>query len=244
MALFDRKSCDVCGGKTGIMGGKKVKDGRLCSDCAKKQSPYLTSRKNFTVEEMKAHLDDRAANQETINAFEPTRTIGSNLKLYLDDSRGLWFLTKSRRYQDSNPDVFSADQILGARVDIEKGTRVETLERAVPAKDGKPAVPAKTKEVTYHNFYVMIDVSHPWVNQMRLQVNNSSVEGGIYQPDYKEADRDANEIVDTLLAMRDGTLADKEAMAKPKQKVTCPHCGATTMPDENGACEYCMGAIG
>ena len=244
MGLFDKKNCDVCGVKVGLLGGKKVKDGRLCSDCAKKQSPYLSSRKNFTVDEMKEHLEDRAANQELVKSFEPTRTVGASLKLYLDDARGLWFLTKSKRYQDTNPDVFTAQQILGGRVDIEKGTRVETIEKAVPEKEGKPAVPARTKEVTYYNFYVLIDLSHPWVNQMRLQVNNSSLEGGVNHPDYKEAERDANEIVDTLVGLRDSIMEEKEQKAKPKQRVKCPHCGATTMPDENGACEYCMGMIG
>ncbi|MFA5584980.1 MAG: DUF4428 domain-containing protein [Saccharofermentanales bacterium] len=244
MGVFDRKNCDICGGKTGLLGGKKVKDGRMCSDCAKKQSPYLSGRKNYTVEEMKAHLDDRAANLELISSFEPTRTVGSSLKLYVDDARGLWFLTKSKRYQETNPDVFTADQVLGARIDIEKGNRVVTLEAGSPARDGKPAVPAKTKEVTYYNFYVLIDVSHPWVNQMRMQVNQSSIEGGISHPDYKEAERDANEIVDTLVALRDGVMADKEEKARPKQRVTCPHCGATTIPADNGTCEYCMGAIG
>ncbi|NLA71642.1 MAG: DUF4428 domain-containing protein [Clostridiaceae bacterium] len=243
MALFERKICDICGAKCGLLGGKKVKDGRLCSDCAKKQSPYLTSRKNFTVEEMKQHLDDRAKNMEIIEAFDPTRTIGSSLKLYLDDDRGLWFVTKARRYQDVNPDVFTADQVLGARVDIVKSTRIETLEPAEPARDGKPAKPAKTKEVTEYNFFVLLDVSHPWVNQMRLQVNNSSIAGGVYHPDYKEADRDANEIVNALVEMRDGVMIEKKEMAKPKQRVICPNCGATTMPDENGYCEYCMGAI-
>ncbi|NLB51243.1 MAG: DUF4428 domain-containing protein [Clostridiaceae bacterium] len=244
MGIFDRKVCDVCGGKAGLLGGKKVKDGRLCSECAKKQSPYLSSRKNFTVDEMKQHLEDRAANQVTVREFEPTRTGGSSLKLYLDDARGLWFITRSRRYQEDNPDVFTAEQILGARIDIEKGNRVETIERAIPAKDGKPAVPAKTKEVVYYNFYVLIDVSHPWVNQMRLKVNSSSLEGGPHHPDYKEAQRDAGEIVEMLLAMRDGAMAEKQEKAKPKQRVVCPHCGATTTPDENGACQYCMGAIG
>lgn len=244
MGLFDRKSCDICGGKTGLLGGKKVKDGRMCSECAKKQSPYLTSRKNFTVEEMKQHLDDRAENKELIQSFEPTRTAGSSLKLYIDDGRGLWFITKARRYQDANPDIFTAEQILGARVDIEQGNRTETIERAVPAKDGKPAIPAKTKEVTYYNFYVLIDVSHPWVNQMRLQVNNSSLEGGILHPNYKEANRDAKEIVAALVGLRDGAMEEKQEKAKPKQRVICPHCGAMTMPDESGACEYCMGAVG
>lgn len=29
----------------------------------------------------------------------------------------------------------------------------------------------------------------------------------------------------------------------PKTAVTCPYCGATTIPDDNGCCEYCGGAL-
>jgi len=47
MGLFDRKICDICGGKCGLLGGKKVKDGRLCSDCAKKAIPLLAREKEF-----------------------------------------------------------------------------------------------------------------------------------------------------------------------------------------------------
>ena len=34
------------------------------------------------------------------------------------------------------------------------------------------------------------------------------------------------------------------AAAAPTTAVTCPWCGATTIPDANGCCEYCGGAIG
>lgn len=242
MGLFDRKNCDICGGKCGLLGGKKVQDGRLCSDCAKKQSPFLPGRKNFTVEEMKQHLIDREKNQEIINAFSPTRTIGHYLKLYIDDDRGLWFLTSSRRYQDVNPDVFQADQVLGARVDIDRSENEEVIQEAVPASGGNPGKPAVTRSVIEYDFRVQIDVAHPWVNQMTLKVNQSSIEGAS-GPDYREADRDAKEMVEALLAMRDNVANMKQEMAKPKQRVTCPNCGATTMPDENNCCEFCMGAV-
>jgi hypothetical protein len=242
MGLFDRKICDICGGKCGLLGGKKVKDGRLCSDCAKKQSPYLPGRKNFTVEEMKQHLADRERNQEMINEFVPTRTIGRHLKLYIDDGSGLWFITSTRRYQDDNPDLFQADQVLGARVDIDRDEREVVVQAAVPAADGKPGKPAVTRKVIEYDFYVNIDVSHPWVNQMHLKVNRSTIESTM-GPDYRESDRDSKEIVAALLAMRDGVAQMKQEAAMPKQRVTCPNCGALTMPDENNCCEYCMGAL-
>ena len=73
-----------------------------------------------------------------INEFVPTRTIGQYLKLYIDDGRGLWFITSARRYQDDNPDIFQADQVLGARVDIDRDEREVVVQAAVPAADGKP----------------------------------------------------------------------------------------------------------
>ncbi len=239
MGLFDRKICDICGGKCGLLGGKKVKDGRLCSDCAKKQSPYLPGRKNFTVEEMKQHLADRERNQEMINRFAPTRTIGQNLKLYIDDGSGAWFITSARRYQDANPDIFQADQVLGARVDVDRTEHERVVQEAVPAADGKPGKPEITKKVIEYDFYVNIDVTHPWVNQMHLQVNRSTIESST-GPDYREAERDAKDIVAALLAMQEGAVR----ATMPKQRVVCPNCGATTMPDENHCCEYCMGSLG
>ena len=31
--------------------------------------------------------------------------------------------------------------------------------------------------------------------------------------------------------------------AAPKVAVTCPYCGASTVPDEKGCCEYCGSAL-
>ena len=39
--FFDKKYCDVCGDKIGLLGNRKLEDGNLCKDCAKKLSPFL-----------------------------------------------------------------------------------------------------------------------------------------------------------------------------------------------------------
>ena len=45
MGLFGRKkNCDICGGKIGLLGNRKLSDGNMCKDCARKISPYLTGR--------------------------------------------------------------------------------------------------------------------------------------------------------------------------------------------------------
>ena len=33
MGLFDKKICDICGEKIGLLGNRKLDDGNLCKDC-------------------------------------------------------------------------------------------------------------------------------------------------------------------------------------------------------------------
>lgn len=46
-------------------------------------------------------------------------------------------------------------------------------------------------------------------------------------------------IKEVLLKFKDAATV----VEKPVTAVTCPHCGAPTIPDANGRCEFCMGAI-
>ena len=41
MGLFDKKFCDICGDKIGLLGNRKLEDGNMCKDCAKKLSPFF-----------------------------------------------------------------------------------------------------------------------------------------------------------------------------------------------------------
>ena len=34
--LFEKKICSVCGGEIGLLGNRKLEDGNLCKNCAKK----------------------------------------------------------------------------------------------------------------------------------------------------------------------------------------------------------------
>ena len=48
MGLFDKKVCDICGEKIGLLGNRKLDDGNLCKDCAKKLSPWFEERRHST----------------------------------------------------------------------------------------------------------------------------------------------------------------------------------------------------
>ena len=56
MGLFDKKYCSVCGEKIGFLGNRKLEDGNLCKDCARKLSPFFSERRHSTVAEIEEQL--------------------------------------------------------------------------------------------------------------------------------------------------------------------------------------------
>lgn len=52
--LFDKKTCDICGGEIGLLGNKKLEDGNCCKECAGKLSPWFNERRHSTVADIKA----------------------------------------------------------------------------------------------------------------------------------------------------------------------------------------------
>lgn len=53
-----------------------------------------------------------------------------------------------------------------------------------------------------------------------------------------------NEIKEAIMQVRQEARDEIAAANAPKTAVTCPHCGASTIPDANGCCEFCGGALG
>ena len=69
MGLFDKKFCDVCGEKIGMLGNRKLEDGNICKDCAKKLSPRFDDRRHSTLEEIKSQLQMREENRSLVSSF-------------------------------------------------------------------------------------------------------------------------------------------------------------------------------
>ena len=64
MGLFDKKYCDICGEKIGLLGNRKLEDGNLCKSCAAKLSPFFSERRRSTVEDIKRQLAYREENEK------------------------------------------------------------------------------------------------------------------------------------------------------------------------------------
>lgn len=254
MGLFDKKFCDVCGDKIGLLGNRKLEDGNLCKNCAAKLSPWFDERRHSTVDQIKAQLDYREANRGAVANFKTTRVLGKTTRVMLDEDAGKFMVTKGGKITEENPDVIDIADVLGCNVDVHEN-RTEEM-REVKDKDGS------TKRVSYnpplyrysYDFYVEIMVNNPYFDQMRFKLNNSSISVGsarggmqtdpkLASPEYQECYNIANEIKQVLGEAHDAVRENAAQAAAPKTAVVCPLCGATTIPDANGRCEYCGGAV-
>ena len=76
MGLFDKKFCDICGEKIGLLGNRKLEDGNMCKDCAKKLSPFFSDRRSSTIDEIKQQLAYREQNKQALAGFTLNLSFG------------------------------------------------------------------------------------------------------------------------------------------------------------------------
>ena len=118
--LFDKKECAICGKEIGLMGNRKLADGNLCKDCAKKLSPWMTDRRESSVEEIRRHLAYREENARLLPSVHPTRVFGRDTKVYVDENAGKFFVTSQNNWQAANPDIINVSQVIDCKVDVKE----------------------------------------------------------------------------------------------------------------------------
>jgi len=250
--LFEKKECAICGGEIGLLGNRKLEDGNMCKNCAAKLSPWFSDRRSSTIAQIEEQLAYREANREKVAAFRPTRTLGEDTKLLLDEDNNCFVVTDARDLAADNPDVVNCADVTGCELDIDENRRELTRE----GKDGKQISYNPPRYEYSYNFYVEISVNHPYFDSMRFRINDSSVEitpppgrggPGGFRPgmnaEYRRYQQMGEEIKRELMAERRQARDEVASAAAPKAAVTCPYCGATTTPDASGCCEYCGGAV-
>ena len=119
MGLFDKKYCDVCGEKIGLLGNRKLEDGNLCKDCAAKLSPFFSERKFSTVEEIKQQLAYREENQRQIASFRATRIMGDRMKVMVDELGKRFVVTSSSDILKANPDIIPLSDVISCNLDLQ-----------------------------------------------------------------------------------------------------------------------------
>ena len=261
MGLFDKKYCDFCGNKIGLLGNKKLEDGNMCKDCAAKLSPWFSERRHSSREEIEAQLAYREENKAAVAAFHTTRSLGKHTKLLLDEDARKFMVTSAGNLESANPDVLDYAQVTGCDLDIEESRH----ELKQSDKDGKQVSYNPPRYEYSYNFHVLIHVNHPYFDEIRYSLSNGFVKTGeqamggapggwnvrragvnthLRLNDYYEYLNMGNEIKAAVEQMRTDTREAVIAQNAPKTAVICPACGATTFPDANGCCEYCGSALG
>lgn len=196
MGLFDKKYCDVCGEKIGLLGNKKLEDGNLCKDCAKKLSPFFSERRQSTVEEIKQQLAYREENRNQLNFFNPTRTLGNDDKIYVDERNSKFIVSSSQNWREHNPDIINLSQVMSVNVDIDED------------RDEITYTNSQGDEVSYnpprykyeYRFYVEISVDSPWFNQIRFELTDYNRRpDNKYSDLYRSYERDADDIRRALM---------------------------------------------
>lgn len=214
MGLFDKKYCNICGEKIGLLGNRKLEDGNLCKNCAKKLSPWFSERRNSTVEEIREQLDWREANRERAAQFRTTRTFGEGTKLLLDETHGWFTITRSTDLAEDNPDVLDISAITGCRTDIDE--RRTELKMETQDSDGKivrKSYSPPRYEYDY-DFRIIVSVNVPFYSEMKFQMNIqpinvpsfllSSHQEPMHDSYYRSYRETCDELCDLLERMRTG----------------------------------------
>lgn len=171
MGLFDKKFCDVCGEKIGMLGNRKLEDGNICKDCAKKLSPWFDDRRHSTLEEIKSQLQMREENRSLVSSFRPGRVIRSDrYNLYIDERHQL-FAASVNLDREDNPDIISLSQITGCNLDVDE---MRTEEYRTD-RDGERESYNPPRYSYSYDYYFYIYLNHPYIHEMKLKLNSMDI---------------------------------------------------------------------
>lgn len=263
--LFEKKTCDVCGGEIGLLGNRKLEDGNLCKNCAAKLSPWFSDRRHTTVEDIKAHLNYREENKAKVQSFRATRTMGNHTKLLVDEAAGNFIVTSSRNWQNENPDVIPMTEVADVKLDIR--------ENKSEIKQERKTADGKTERISYnpprykytYGFWleIFMNSDFPWFEKISIGLNDGEISvdsygattpgtlgrimGNAVNPSqnikFRETERLGEEMRQTLLNGRSRTSRQEPVAAAPAASVapaqkTCEYCGSTVEAG-NGTCPVC-----
>lgn len=209
MGLFTKKNCDICGEKIGLLGNKKLADGNMCKDCEKLLSRHFDDRRKTTIEEIKQHLAYREENKKAVANFHVSRILGSYTKVLIDEDAGKFIVTSLENWVASNPDVIDLSQIKDCQI------KIRDYRNELKRKDGSGnEVSFSPPRYEYeYDFGISIDVDSPWFDDIYFTINDHRVY--MYgSKEYRELERQANEIKDTLLEVDRAVKRDETQYTK------------------------------
>ncbi len=195
MGLFDKKYCDICGEKIGLLGNRKLEDGNMCKDCAKKLSPFFSERRSSTVAEIKNQLAYREQNKQILAGFTPMFTFGENDKIYIDPMKQSFVVSRRNpgSWSDENPDVIPLSSVTGCNLRVDE----DREEIYTQGKDGERVSYNPPRYKFTYDFYIDINVNNPYFDEITAKLNDSDVEG-MGTMEYNRYQQTAQQVINNL----------------------------------------------
>lgn len=195
MGLFDKKYCDICGEKIGLLGNRKLEDGNLCKDCAKKLSPFFSDRRNSTVEEIREQLAYREENQKKLAGFSPDIIFDGSRKVYIDSTGEQFIVTGLSDWRSGNPDIIKLSQVLNVEGDIKENKEEIFYE---DSEGNEKSYTPRRYEYEYE-FNITIFVDSPWFDKIELELSDGNRPDSRYTELYREYEAKMYELADVLM---------------------------------------------
>lgn len=171
--LFEKKYCDICGEEIKLLGNKKLSDANMCKNCASKLSPWFTGRRKSSLEDIKEQLAYREENKNAVEAFNVTKTLNTatTYKILIDERAKKMIVTNMNSFKEYNPDVIDLEQLTGCTVDVTE-SRSELHRKD---KDGKSVSYDPPRYKYNYDFYMILNINHPYFDVIRFKINSSTV---------------------------------------------------------------------
>ncbi|MBP3871453.1 MAG: DUF4428 domain-containing protein, partial [Faecalicoccus sp.] len=173
---------------------RKLEDGNLCKDCAKKLSPWFDERRHSTVAQIKEQLAYREDNKAIAANFHSDKTYGNSYaKLHIDETKKQFAITSSKDFKADNPDILNWSQAKGCKLDVR-----ETRHELKQTIEGKSVSYDPPRYEYSYSFYADVLVDHPYFDDMSFQLNGSSVNTGEYRMQADTGNWKFNSIAESL----------------------------------------------
>ena len=223
MGLFETKYCSICGEKLAIMGNHKLADGYACKECGRRFSPYFYASKHMTVADVEAHLRYRDENYAALNDFEPTAVYGNGTKIYIDENKQLFVVSRYSNWRETNPDLIPLSAVIGASCEVDDNKK-ELFRKNSEGKN----VPFQPPRYEYaYEFNMRIDLDGMFFSRVDFELTTDRPEE-YDSPAYRSYIEQAQEII-YVLTGKEGIIREPDVPVQPV-RAAAPARPAGTRP--------------
>lgn len=252
-----QENCGICNQQISVFDKAKIADGFCCKDCRGKLSAFTRKGTEITLSQVKEQLSAREMNMRKLVIFQPTRTLGTYIKLLIDEENGQFLVARTAAYREENADVFSCEDVTNCTVTVEESKTEVLYEDAT----GKKISFMPPMYASAYNIYLDITVNIPYLDTIRVPINEKPIDNEqklLFKYDrrqipsmggrttnaeevrasaqYQMAWQTAQQMQQALEQLRTRTGEVMQRMS------LCPWCGARSSVT-TGVCEHCGGVL-